>query len=286
MISWRFLPIPNIRLLLGRPGGDAFARLAQAWRGPGWAFLGLFLLVLLAPPALRAQQSVQDSSIRMAILDVTYRGQSPGGDMRQRYGFTSALGMDVTLKGRHNFYLVTGLSFLFSDSVNLQGALDPLLVPGGLIITDNGLLTDVRIVQSGLLVPLAIGKLFPIIPAHNPNSGLFVEAGVQFLQHRINITPRDEIVTALEGDYAKGYDRLTNGLGLRQAIGYRYVDNRGYVNLRIGLDFSQSFTQSRRSVDFSTGQGDTRRRLDLLSGFVVSWSFPLFNRAPNEAYYY
>jgi len=222
----------------------------------------------------------------MIFLDVSYRGQWPGGDMRERYGFTSALGMDVSLKARNNFYLSTGFHFLFSDSVNLEGALDPLLVPGGLIITDNGLLTDVRIIQNGLLIPLSVGKVFPFIGRHNKNSGLYVEAGVQFLQHKINITPRDEVVTALDGEYAKGYDRLTSGFGLRQSIGYRYIDNKGYVNLRIGLDFSQNFTQSRRSVDFSTGRGDTRQRRDFLTGFMVSWTFPLFNRAPDAAYYY
>ncbi|MEM7367339.1 MAG: hypothetical protein AAF587_01990 [Bacteroidota bacterium] len=232
-----------------------------------------------------AQKSIRDSSISLVVLDISYRGYFPAGDMTERFGFTSVMGVDLSYKLSSNYYLSGGFHFLFADSVDMSGILDPLLTPGGFLVTDNGLLSDVRTLGSGFVVPISVGKIFPIIKAHNSNSGLFVEIGGQFLQHKLVIQPREDEVAGLEGEYIKGYDRLTNGIGIREGIGYRYFASNGMVNFAIGLDMSQNFTQSRRSVDFSTGLSDSRQRLDLLFGIRASWTFPLYKRAPNKAYY-
>jgi len=235
---------------------------------------------------LSAQKSIQDSSISMVILDVSYRGAIPGGDLKNRLGFTSLMGVDVGVKFSNQLYLASGLQILFSESANIRGVLDPLLVPGDLLIADNGLLSDIRVLGSGFAVPLSLGILLPIVPSPNPNSGLFVEVGGQYFQHKLNIRATEDEVSGLNNEYIKGYDRLTSGFGVRESIGYRYLANNGYVNFAIGLDFSQNFTRSRRSIDFSTGQRDLTERKDLLFGIRASWSYPLYRRAPNKAYYY
>lgn len=248
-----------------------------------YTLLGIFCF--LGIPGLKAQKNIQDSSIQLVMLDITYRGYLPAGDMADRFGFTSLLGVDLGYKLPSNFYLSGGFQYLFSDSVNIAGVLDPLLTPGGFVVTDNGLLSDVRTLGSGFAIPISVGKIFPIIRSHNSNSGLYVEVGGQFLQHKFILQAREDKVAGLEGDYIKGYDRLTNGLGIREGIGYRYFASDGMANFAIGLDMSQNFTQSRRTVDFNTGLSDTQNRLDLLFGLRASWTFPLYKRAPNKAYY-
>lgn len=247
--------------------------------------LGLVWTLFIGTPLL-AQKSIADSSISLVMLDISYRGLLPGGDLGERFGFNSQVGVDIGVKFASNFYVGTGFHALFSDSVNMEGVLDPLLASGGFLVTDNGLLSDTRVLQSGFVIPVSIGKIFPIVSGHTPNSGLFVEIGGQFLMHKINIRATEDDVAGLEGEYIKGYDRLTSGLGVRESIGYRYFAKNGMVNIAIGLDFSQHLTRSRRSIDFSTGIQDTSQRLDLLSGIRFSWTFPLYRRAPSQAYFY
>ncbi|MEM7658481.1 MAG: hypothetical protein AAF399_20305, partial [Bacteroidota bacterium] len=224
-----------------------------------WPLLSLIFLTL--PLSNYAQKSVSDSTISMVWLDISYRGNLPGGDLAGRLGYTSLLGVDMSFKLANPLYFSIGVHYLFSDSVDLVGVLDPLLVPGGVLVTDNGLLTDTRTLGTGIVVPLSVGVLLPIVPRPNPNSGLFVEVGGQYLHHKISIRPTEDEVAGLSDEYKKGYDRFTSGIGFREAIGYRYVANDGYVNFAIGLDFGQHFTRSRRSIDFSTGMQDTSQRL-------------------------
>lgn len=273
---------PIMRMQFFRP----LSMCARMSRGLLPIWLGIGLLLLGMPQRSLAQKSVADSTISMVWLDVSYRGNLPGGDLADRLGFTSLMGLDISYKTSTPLYLTAGVHILFSDSANLQGVLDPLLVPGGLLITDNGLLTDTRTSGTGLAIPLAVGVLLPIVPRPNPNSGLFIEVGGQYLHHKLGIRPIEDEVAGLSDPYKKGYDRFTSGIGVRQGIGYRYIANDGYVNFAIGLDFGQHFTRSRRTIDFATGQADTSQRLDLLWGFRVSWSYPLYQRSPNKAYYY
>ncbi|MDX1906802.1 MAG: hypothetical protein SF053_07180 [Bacteroidia bacterium] len=246
-------------------------------------FLVVFLLIQLAIP-VRAQVSVGDSAIRMGFLEVSYRGGLPWGDLRQRSGFLSAIGLEGGWKTKSGLYLATGIHTLFADSVALEGALDPILTSGGLIVTNNGMVTDPNPILTGIMAPLKAGWLFPIGP--NPNSGLYAELGGQFFMHRITYRLQGDDVTQLQQPYRKGYDRLTFGPGLVGGAGYRFFSDDGTINFCVGFEVSQNATRIRRWVDFSTGQTSFPLRQDIFSAFRVSWTFPLYRRSPNKVYYY
>lgn len=245
----------------------------------------LLLLLILLPLYGRSQQSVQDSSVSMGLLEVTYRGGIPGGDWGDRFGFMSSLGIQTGYKLHRNYYISAGLQILFGDAVTESDILDPILDSSGLLIGNEGILTEYRINAAGLLVPLTIGKVIPIFPSHNPNSGIYIELGGQYLRHRVGFEAYDDDVVQITGEYKKGYDRLTAGFGVRQSVGYTYFDNRGYVNLSIGVDFSQTFTRGQRSIQFDTGEPYNDSFVDLLSGIRFSWTYPIYNRAPQTYYY-
>ena len=243
----------------------------------------IFAFIACGPTV--AQQSIADSSVRMGFLEVTYRGGLTGGDWSERFGFVSLMGLQGGIKFHSNFYLSTGIQVMFSDAITDTEVLRHILDTSGLLIGNEGLLTDYRINGSGWMVPLTIGKIFPVFPGHNPNSGIFVEVGGQYIRHRLGFQAYDDDVMQITGDYRKGYDRLTAGFGLRQSVGYTYYDNDGYVNLSIGLDFSQNFTRGQRSIQFDTGEPFDQSFLDLLGGIRVSWTFPIYQRASGVYYY-
>lgn len=237
---------------------------------------------------LKAQVSLGDSAIKMLNMNVTYSGLVPAGDMAKRFGYTSTLGVDFSYKLANNIYFSAGVNYLFGGKVKEDKILKGILTDStGMLIANNGSYVTVRFQETGFIVPFSVGKIIPIKGmSPNKNSGLYVELGGQFIQHKIAIQTAQTRVYAVTNDYKKGYDRLTNGFGVKESIGYRYYDTRGFYNFDIGFVFSQNFTQNRREVNIDTGLKDETKRLDLLQGFRVSWIYPIYKRAPEKYYYH
>ena len=250
-----------------------------------------FSLALCMHPAI-AQKSISDSTISFGSIDLAYGGYLPAGDFADRFGFTNQIGGEFTYKFASNFYINTGLKFLFGSDVRERIASNvTILQEDGngnssiVAIGSDGLLKAINLYQRGFTVPFRVGKLLPIV-GPNPNSGLYVEAGGQFMQHRVFVEVVGGNVPTLEGDFLKGYDRLTNGFGLVQGFGYRHHSDNRLINFHAGIDISQNFTQSRRSINYDTGIADNSTRLDLLMGFKVGWSFLIYKQAPDKFYIY
>jgi hypothetical protein len=205
--------------------------------------------------------------------------------MADRFGLSHTLGIDIGHKFPNNLYIQGGFGLLLGGPVREDSVLRYLEASPGLFINDNGELTGVRLLQQGYVIPLSIGKVFPVIPDQNPNSGLFVELGGQFIQHKIQARISEGTIAALSSQNKKGYDRLTNGFGIRESVGYKYFSNSGYLNFSIGLDISQNFTRNRRSINIDTGIADTANRIDHLVGISASWILLIYNKAPNTIYF-
>lgn len=249
------------------------------------SILGYFLLFFCGT-TLQAQPGILDSAaIGLTMINIEYNGYIPGVDMADRFGFTSTIGGNVGYKFKSNFYLTAGVRYLFGGTVKEADILDAISTANGtVVIADNGNLTDVVLQERGFAIPISLGKIFPLNPT-NQNSGLYVEIGGQFIEHRIAIQTPDLEPAALSPTHQKGYDRLTNGIGFRQGVGFRFFDKRNYLNFAIGLEVSENFTKNRRSINIDTGLRDDKLRLDLLSGLTASWVLPLYSKGPRKIYY-
>lgn len=253
-----------------------------------WFIFGVFLF----PQVLFGQKNIQDSTISVPFLSMGYIGSTPGGDMDDRFGYTGSLFIEGGLKHKSNFYVSGGVEFLFGNRINEPIAQAITSINGtqatGLniqAIGADGRWYTIRFSERGWIVPLRVGKLFPVIKKHNSNSGLFVEAGAQFIQHWVKIEVVGDNVPQLSNEFIPGYDRLTNGIGITEAFGYRYFSNRRLINFQLGFHFSQNFTASRRDFNIDLGRKDTRQRMDLLSGFRVGWVFPIYQSVETRGYY-
>lgn len=232
-----------------------------------------------------AQVNIADSTISLWMLQVGYKGFVPGGDMAKRFGYTSTAGMLVGYKWESNYYVYGGAHTLFGGRIREDSILKNITVEGYLVDNEGNFVAP-RPSETGFILPFAVGKVFNTGFAPNKNSGIYAELGGQFIQHRIwyNV-PRNRI-PSLTKEYQKGYDRLTNGFGVTEAFGYRNFSNNSFYNFSIGFEFSQNFTQNRRSLDFDTGIRDTRKRIDLLFGVTVNWIFPIYKQADDKIHYY
>ncbi len=245
----------------------------------------LYALSLLLLHPTQAQVSMADSTIRFLQLDVSYRGGLPSGAWQPDWGYTSLLGVEIGAKNKQNLYLRVGAHFLFSDRVAINDALDAITTPEGLLITDDGQLSQYELLGTGLMIPLTIGSIL-LQHSPNPNSGWYLEVGGHYLQHKIRVRPLEGQVAALAGAYAKGYDQLRGGFGLQEGVGYRFFANRGDLNVGVGLAFSQTYTQHLRTAFFPTGATTPASAWDFWWGIQVNWTYPIYRRAPEKAYFY
>jgi hypothetical protein len=250
---------------------------------------------------LHAQKSMADSSITFLMVGPSFQAHVPGGDLAARFGYHSGLGIYAGLKHRSNWYVHVGYHFLVGSDVKEQSMLNDLGYlyswndggggsqgVGGWI-DGNGDLIFPGMNMRGFTVPLRVGRIFNKLRLgkQNPNCGLFVEAGVQFIQHRVKIElPSYANMPYLGKDLLKGYDRLSNGLGALGSIGYQFYGNRRFLNFYIAADLSYNTTQSRRSWDYDTNTQDTATRQDITWGGRFGWVLPLYKVAPEKYYYY
>ncbi len=255
-------------------------------RFPGgrWILL-LGLLSGITASTSRAQKSINDSSITFSFVGINYGYMIPGGDMARRFGANSSVGGSYSLKLKSHWTISADGQFLFGNKIREDHILDGIKTADGKIIGVDGGYGDVRLYERGYHLNLNLGRVFSF-KKPNPNSGIWLTVGAGFLQHKIRIEPVGNNVPELDNSYRKGYDRLTNGLELREFIGYLFFSKKRLVNLYAGFELIQGFTQNRRDYNFDTKEHDSTRRTDLLYGFRLGWLLPLYKRPPEKFYLY
>jgi hypothetical protein len=230
-------------------------------------------------------KNVRDSCIQIPLVQFSYAGQLPGGDLAKRFGYNSNLALNFSVKTRKNWIFGVDFTYIFGNQIK-QTMLDSITTKVEHMVIDfNGELADVRYYERGFSATAWCGKMFSKF-GPNPNSGLVVNLGVGFLEHHIKIEDIGNRSPQLAGILKKGYDKLTNGPSVSEYIGYTYLSSSRFVNFFFGFEFMQAFTQDRRAWDYQDMREENEQRLDLLSGIRVGWILPLYARVPKERYYY
>ncbi len=230
-------------------------------------------------------QNVKDSSLFVPMMKFSYAFQLPGGDLEKRFGYNSNVGLNFSIKTKHNIFFGVSGGFFFGDQIKENGILDSLKTSTGFIINQSGNHATVRLFERGFTAALHIGKIVSVF-SPNKNSGIIAYAGPVFIRHKIKIDDIGNQSPQLLDSYRKGYDRLTAGFGAHEFIGYIYLGNTRILNFFLGFEFTQAFTRSQRSYDYDLMKADTEKRTDLLYGIRVGWILPLYKRTPQQFYYH
>jgi hypothetical protein len=231
-----------------------------------------------------SQGSIRDSAIAMHIVGVGYSFQVPAGDLADRFGSCSMVGLNYAYKLKSNFLFSLNAGYIFGGDLKEDSILKNISSEEGYIMGNDGAYADIRLFERGYHISLTFGKLFTF-KKPNPNSGIALMAGPGFLQHKIRIETIGNTVPQLNSEYKKGYDRLTNGMGIHESVAYYYFGNRYLVNFYCGFEFIQAFTKNRRDFNFDTMMKDDKNRVDLLFGVKAGWMLPIYRKAPNKFYF-
>jgi len=232
----------------------------------------------------RAQKADTSDILAFPFVAVHVGGDLPFGDMAKRYGPNLNMGMNFTYKTHKNLLFGFDFNFMFGRNIK-DDVLKQLKTDQSFVIDNSGFPADVRISERVLNLHFTFGKVFQIM-APNPNSGLFVNFGTGYMQHKIHFVDAQIQMAAINGDIRHGYDRLTNGFSISQSLGYLYLSDNRLLNFYAAIECYQGFTKSVRKLNYDTGLPDTDRRLDILTGLRFGWILPLYKKVPKEYYYY
>src|ERR1035437_2667405 len=124
----------------------------------------ILLAYCLLPTAYfsSAQTNVKDSALTFSMIKFSYAYQLPGEDMAKRFGYNSNLGLDFSIKTKHNLIFGVIGSFIFGNQTKENGILDSLKNSSGWIINQNGIPSTVRLFERGFTVSLCFGKMFHV----------------------------------------------------------------------------------------------------------------------------
>ena len=204
--------------------------------------------------------------------------------MADRFGSNFAAEVSADYMTESNWTFGVQGQFLFGSTVN-EDVLAGLRTESGNIIGNDRDPADIQLRMRGSYYGLRIGRLFGL-SENNKRTGIRLNLGAWLLQHRIRIQDDPfRVVPQLEGEYEKGYDRLTNGLALHQFVGFQTIGKNNGINLTIGFEFFEGFTQNRRSFNFDTRMADTEQRLDLLAGLRFSFTLPFYQGNAEDIFY-
>lgn len=245
-----------------------------------------FSLLVAAPAWLGAQSPVYTSNEGTILaVNLSYGTQFPGGDLSDRFGVNINTGLGLQLFLTSNWMLELEGQYLFGSRVKTD-VLAPLRSPEGYIFANDGGPADITLRERGWWLGLSAGKLISLLPS-NPRSGLRLSLGAGLLEHKIRIQNDPQaFVPALTSEYRKGYDRLSNGLALKQFIGYQHFSLNRRINFFAGIELMQGFTASRRSWNTDEMAREDSPRLDLLFGFRAGWVLPFYLGEKGETIYY
>lgn len=232
------------------------------------------------PPGPAKPQVRSFRAQRAVLFRFNYTLCIPGGDLSRRFGAFSNLGGGVGLKLENGWDIRAEGSFLFSRNVYEFSMLDSLRDHEGYIIDQNGNQYNPNMTMRGYTVSAHIGRLFPI--DRNQNSGIFISIGGGYIQHKIHFQNVSGFAPQLQGDYLKGYDRLTNGYMINEFIGYQFMSIKKMVNFYLGFEFMQATTQYARNWNYDLRAGDTHTRNDNYWGIRFGWILPIYGANKGE----
>lgn len=248
-------------------------------------FLTLTILFcLLSRVPSYGQAGLRDTSILIVPITMSYSFQLPQGDMADRFGFNHNIGLSAGVKFRSNYMLGLDGSFIFGNNVRERGLLSEIVSTGNVVVAQDGKPAQVFLYERGYTISAFAGKLIPVA-GPNPNSGLLLKLGAGYMRHKIRVETQTTDVPALEGEYLKGYDRLSAGPMVSAFIGYQHLSNNKRINFLVGFQMDLAFTEQLRPFNFNSGRSNSGTRFDGLNGIRVGWTLPISRSGDDRVYF-
>lgn len=230
-------------------------------------------------------QAEEDTASAFPFVRFQYTFVIPSGDIEDTYGNAHSVGGAIGYKTASNWQFEFEGGFMFGSDIKRKDLLSDIINANGDVTDLDGELVKIILDMRGINFYASAGKIIPVLGS-NKNSGLLLQAGIGYMQHKIRVDYRDGEVFQLSEEMLKGYDRLHTGVALRQFVGFQYYGKSNLTNFYLGIELNQGLTKNRRGYNYDTRSFDTDRKTDILSGLRFGWTIPIKQRTDSDFYYY
>lgn len=237
------------------------------------------LIVCLSNSAIIAQEYFEG----MLNFNFGYGIEWPEGDMKDRYGRNLKISIGVENITKSKFFYGVDFDYKFGGEVK-EDIFATYRLDNGILLGSFGGPTEIVARERGMYLGIYGGKLFS--RSETNLSGLRLAGGIGILQHMLDFTDDTQSFEIVNGDYSKGYDRLTRGMALKLYSGYAWYSKDKRFNVNIGLEYTLGFTKSVREINFDTGLPGNQNRKDHLIGLKIEILLPFFRASKEEVIYY
>ena len=217
--------------------------------------IGLLLSCMLG---IKAQDNVASQGFLFSP-QVAYH--LPTGHLASRFFNFNGIGVSSQYKFQNGIQIGLDYQWLFHDNIKEPGTFSEITAASQQIIDQDGHFAVLRLGMRGHLATANFGKLFTINQS-NKNSGILLTIGGGFMQHRIDFLSSQNKIPQINGEYEKGYDKMTYGFASNQFVGYQYLKRSNRIHFKLGLEFVQGFTQGRRTWNFNENKSGLDKRFD------------------------
>lgn len=270
----------------------------------------LLALLVILPLGLSAQSNSGNDTLQCFIVGFKFGTLFPSGSMSKATlasGETTKLttmhslydapwldfGINTFYKFKSNWLLSVDGDFWFGNDnlTHRQERMDILYSREGIIIGSNGTDAVVTCYNRGLSIQGGIGKIVPLWPSRNPNSGLLTRISAGPMLQQTIFTLNEVKAPQIDDDNALIYDHQRKGFMLTEALGFWFMSNHSnLINFFIAFEVSEVWSKSTRDYTYDHFAGldgkDDSRYFDLIYTIKLSWMFPLKGKTAREYYYY
>jgi hypothetical protein len=225
----------------------------------------------------------QEKKEKIIFFGANYELQLPQYDLKDDFGASSGVGLDLSLLSSKNiFYSLSGV-FMFGNNVKDTTILDHLMDDNRNVIDQNGQIADITLQQRGYTLSGKLGYLFPI---KSSTSGILGYGSLGFHEHKTRIDVRNSSVPQLDEEYKKIYDQLRNGLSYSLFLGYMHISENKFSHLYLGVEYTNALTENRRSYNYISEGAIEGVNNDSYLSIKVGWIIPISKRSSKEYYYF
>ena len=236
---------------------------------------------VIFPSASGSQRTLDGASTTTATMHSLYK--SPWLDF----------GINGYYKWKSNWLVSLDADFWFGSD-NLRDRterMSDIYTKEGIIIGTNGTDAVVTAYNRALSFKGGVGRIFPLVPSVNPNSGIVARLSAGWMQQQTIFTLNEAEAPQISGDNALLYDHQRRGFVLTESVGLWYMSNRAnLVNCYLAFEVSQVFSRSTRDYIIDNYLGlhgkDEGSYFDLLYTLKLCWMFPLKGKTVHEYYYF
>lgn len=242
----------------------------------------LLTAILLVWVSLTLAQNVKDTLVTFFNFKVVASYQLPAMDLAKRFGNHGTVGAEIAYKNMPNWLWTVGTTITFGRKIREPNHLQNLWTSQNTIIGVDGRNAAISRYHRGYQIYAQGAKIFPKIGGVNPNSGLFVQGGIGYIQHKIRIETIGNLSYDLNKGSVEGYDRLCGGLMLTEGIGYLFLDNNRLANFFVLLECVQGFTKSLRRIQYDVPNPDLKTRFDMAFGIKIGYMLTFYRNIETD----